>query len=113
MVPAEYADDPDAYDGDRRYSDYRSEYPAADDYEPYPEQRGPRRRPAGADPAARGEAEGYEPERGARPRRSWSPETHGALAVEPQREPVSRLRPTPEPAGNPLARITTLHLRSY
>ncbi|GAA3461957.1 cell division protein SepF [Saccharothrix longispora] len=113
MVPAEYADDPDAYDGDRRYSDYRSEYADADDYEPYPEQRGPRRRPAGAYRAELDEAEDFEPERGARPRRSWSPETHGALAVEPQREPVSRLRPTPEPVGNPLARITTLHLRSY
>jgi cell division inhibitor SepF len=33
--------------------------------------------------------------------------------VEPQREPVGRLRPAPEPAVNPLARITTLHPRSY
>ncbi|ONI88489.1 cell division protein SepF [Saccharothrix sp. ALI-22-I] len=112
MVPAEYADDPAAYEDDRRYADYRSEYTESDDYE-YPEQRTARRRPVNGYRAELDEAEDYEPERGARPRRSWSPETHGALAVEPQREPVNRPRPTAEPAAHPLARITTLHPRSY
>ena len=113
MVPAEYADDPAAYEDDRRYADYRSEYADSDDYEPYPEQRTARRRSFNGYRAELEDADGYEPERGARPRRSWTPETHGALAVEPQREPVGRLRPAPEPASQPLGRITTLHPRSY
>ncbi|WP_158843025.1 cell division protein SepF [Saccharothrix deserti] len=114
MVPAEYADDPAAYEDDRRYADYRSEYTDSDEYEPpYPEQRTARRRSFNGYRAELDEPEDYESERGARPRRPWSPDTHGALAVEPQREPVSRLRPAAEPAGNPLARITTLHPRSY
>ncbi|PSL58019.1 cell division inhibitor SepF [Saccharothrix carnea] len=113
MVPAEYADDPAAYDDDRRYPDYRSDYADSDDYEPYPEQRTPRRRSPNGYRAELDDSDDYEPERGARPRRPWSPETHGALAVEPQREPVGRLRPAPEPASQPLGRITTLHPRSY
>lgn len=113
MVPAEYADDPAAYDDDRRYADYRSEYADPDDYEPYPEQRTARRRSFNGYRAELDDTDEFEPERGARPRRSWTPETQGALAVEPKREPVSRLRPAVEPAGNPLARITTLHPRSY
>ncbi|WP_367136725.1 cell division protein SepF [Saccharothrix sp. HUAS TT1] len=115
MVPAEYADDPAAYDDDRRYADYRSEYAEADDYETYPEQRTARRRSFNGYRPEPDDAEDYEPERGPRPRRPWSPETHGALAVEPQREPVSRLRPAAEPATNnhQLGRITTLHPRSY
>jgi cell division inhibitor SepF len=115
MVPAEYADDPAAYEDDRRYADYRSEYTDSEDYEPYPEQRTARRRPPlNGYRTELDETDEYEPERGARPRRSWSPETHGTLAVEPpQREPVSRLRPAAEPASHPLARITTLHPRSY
>ncbi|QQQ75037.1 cell division protein SepF [Saccharothrix sp. 6-C] len=113
MVPAEYADDPAAYEDDRRYADYRSEYADPEEYEAYPEQRTARRRSFNGYRAELDEADDYEPDRGARPRRTWSPDTHGALAVEPQREPVGRLRPAPEPAGNPLARITTLHPRSY
>lgn len=125
MVPAEYADDP-GYEDDRgRYGDYRSEYAAeADDYD-YP-------RRGRAFTAGRSELQGsgyrpdldesddYEPEsrRGAgspSSTRRWSADApvHGALAVDPQREPVSRLRPVAEPVGNPLARITTLHPRSY
>ncbi|MEU7477286.1 cell division protein SepF [Lentzea sp. NPDC042327] len=126
MVPAEYADDP-GYEDDRgRYGDYRSEYAAeADDYD-YP-------RRGRAFTAGRSELQGsgyradldesddYEPEsrRGVSSplgTRRWSADApvHGALAVDPQREPVSRLRPVAEPAaGNPLARITTLHPRSY
>ncbi|MEV8436605.1 cell division protein SepF [Actinosynnema sp. NPDC051121] len=114
MVPAEYADDPAAYEDDRRYADYRSEYADSDDYEPYPEQRTARRRSFNGYRAELDDADGYEPERGARPRRPWTPDTHGALAVEPQREPASRLRPAPEPVNStPLGRITTLHPRSY
>ncbi|MCG8922425.1 cell division protein SepF [Lentzea sp. CC55] len=126
MVPAEYADDP-GYDDDRgRYGDYRPEYAAeADDYDPYPrrsrvftpgrsELQGSGYRPDIDEP------DDYEPEsrRGGTPpsTRRWSADApvHGALAVEPQREPVSRLRPVAaEPAGNPMARITTLHPRNY
>ncbi|MBB5955727.1 cell division inhibitor SepF [Saccharothrix tamanrassetensis] len=114
MVPAEYADDPD-YESDRpgRY-DYRAEYAESDDYDTYPEQRNGRR------PVARyrgepDDAEDFEPDARIRtPRRSWNAEpTHGALAVEPTREPVSRVRPAPEPARNQLGRITTLNPRSY
>lgn len=126
MVPAEYADDP-GYDDDRgRYGDYRSEYAAeADDYDPYP-RRSRVFTPGRSELSGSGyraeidESDDYEPEtrRGGSPSstRRWTadaPPVHGALAVEPQREPVSRLRPVAEPAGNPLARITTLHPRNY
>ncbi|WP_033437764.1 cell division protein SepF [Saccharothrix sp. NRRL B-16314] len=113
MVPAEYADDPAAYEEDRRYADYRPEYTDSEEYEPYPEQRTARRRSFNGYRAELDEADDFEPERGARPRRSWSPETQGALAVEPQREPVGRLRPAADPPSHPLGRITTLHPRSY
>ncbi|MFD1149781.1 cell division protein SepF [Saccharothrix hoggarensis] len=113
MVPAEYADDPAAYDDDRRYADYRSEYPESEEFEPYPEQRTARRRSFNGYRAELDDADDFEPERAARPRRAWSPETHGALAVEPTREPVGRLRAAAEPANHPLGRITTLHPRSY
>jgi cell division inhibitor SepF len=113
MVPAEYADDPAAYDDDRRYAEYRSEYADPEGYEAYPEQRTARRRSFNGYRAELDDGDDYEPERGARPRRPWSPDTNGALAVEPQREPAGRLRPAPEPVVNPLARITTLHPRSY
>ncbi len=112
MVPAEYADDPD-YENERpgRY-DYRTEYADSDDYETYPERSG--RRPAGRYRSELDEAEDYEPDARARSRRSWNAEpTHGALAVEPTREPVSRVRPAPEPARTQLGRITTLNPRSY
>ncbi|QTR02057.1 cell division protein SepF [Saccharothrix algeriensis] len=114
MVPAEYADDPD-YEADRagRY-DYRAEYADHEDYEPYPEQRNGRR-PATRYRGEPEEAEDFEADLRARAaRRSWTAApTHGALAVEPQREPVSRARPAPEPARKPLGRITTLNPRSY
>ncbi|WP_199438975.1 cell division protein SepF [Umezawaea beigongshangensis] len=120
MVPAEYADDP-AYDDERgRYHpDYRGEYAAeADDYEPYPERGGRRKLFAGGRSEYRtelDESDEYEPDARTRARRSWTPEApvHGALAVEPQREPVSRPRPAQEPAGHSLGRITTLNPRSY
>ncbi|SEQ52397.1 cell division inhibitor SepF [Lentzea xinjiangensis] len=126
MVPAEYADDP-GYDDDRgRYGDYRSEYAAeADDYDPYP-RRNRVFTPGRSELQGSGyradidEADDYEPETrrgGGSPSstRRWPADApvHGALAVDPQREPVSRLRPVAEPAGNPMARITTLHPRSY
>jgi cell division inhibitor SepF len=120
MVPAEYADDA-AYEDERgRYhSDYRSEYAAeTDDYEPYPERGGRRRLPIGGHSDYRAEldeSEDYEPDVRSRPRRNWTPDApvHGALAVEPQREPVSRLRPVEEPQGRALGRITTLNPHSY
>jgi cell division inhibitor SepF len=126
MVPAEYADDP-GYDDDRgRYGDYRSEYAAeADDYDPYPRRSrvftpGRTELPGSGYRADIDESDDYEPESrrgGGSPSstRRWSADApvHGALAVDPQREPVSRLRPVAEPAGNPLARITTLHPRTY
>jgi cell division inhibitor SepF len=105
MVPA---DDEDYEVDDDRYQSYRpdgyrSEY-ADDDYSPYPE-RGPRRRRSGYRDRGRG-------------RPAWAgdtPPTRGALAVEPHREPVGRLRPVPEsaPAASPLGRIVTLHPTSY
>ncbi|MEU5692528.1 cell division protein SepF [Actinosynnema sp. NPDC020468] len=120
MVPAEYADDPGAYEDERggRYqSEYRSDYPESDDYEPYPEQRqNGRRRPTGGYRAELDDTEDYEqPDTRNRPRRSWNADTpvHGALAVEPQREPPRpRVAPTPEPTRS-LGRITTLNPRSY
>ncbi|WP_433263716.1 cell division protein SepF [Actinosynnema sp. CS-041913] len=113
MVPAEYADDPD-YEHDRpgRY-DYRPEYAEPEDYETYPDQRNGRR-PVNRYRGEQDDAVDYEPDARARSRRSWSAEpTHGALAVEPQREPVSRVRSAPEPARTQLGRITTLNPRSY
>ncbi|GAA3840510.1 cell division protein SepF [Saccharothrix violaceirubra] len=112
MVPAEYADDPGAYE-DERPSRYRSDYADGDDYE-YPE-RAPRRRPSGYR-AELDDSDDYEPDARARSRRAWSvePPVHGALAVEPQREPAPRTRPVPEPAAKSLTgRITTLNPRSY
>ncbi|ACU39570.1 cell division protein SepF [Actinosynnema pretiosum subsp. pretiosum] len=123
MVPAEYADDPDAYEDDRggRYSEYRSEYPETAEYETYPEQRGRRRSSRSEYRPDPEDAEEYESDARARSRRSWS-ETpvHGALAIEAQREPAPRPRalPAPQPqqpapAAAALGRITTLNPRSY
>lgn len=117
MVPAEYADDPEAYEGERRYHpDYRSEYAETDDYDPYPERAAGRRRQFNGYRSELDDAEDYDPDARTRPRRAWNADTpvHGALAVEPQREPVSRIRPAAEPARtNQLGRITTLNPRSY
>ena len=119
MVPAE---DVDGYEDERgRYAGgYPGEYSGeVDDYDPYPE-RG-RRRSFGARGDYRAElaeeTDDYEPAPG-RGRRSaaWTPEapTHGALAVEPQRDPVTRLRPVAqEQTNHHLARITTVNPRSY
>jgi cell division inhibitor SepF len=41
------------------------------------------------------------------------PPVRGALAVEPQPEPVVRTRPSQEQAVHPLSKITTLHPSSY
>jgi cell division inhibitor SepF len=41
------------------------------------------------------------------------PTVRGALAVEPEYEPVSQPRPAPERSEHPLSRITTLHPSSY
>ncbi|GGP48946.1 cell division protein SepF [Saccharothrix coeruleofusca] len=118
MVPAEYADDPDAYEDERggRYADYRSDYPEVAEYDGYAEQRNGRRRVLGRSDyrAELDESEDYEPDARTRSRRSWSGDTavHGALAVDSQREPAARTRPATEPA-HPLGRITTLHPRSY
>jgi cell division inhibitor SepF len=120
MVPGEYADDA-AYEDERgRYhSDYRAEYAAeTDDYEPYPERGGRRRLFSGGPSDYRAEldeSEDYEPDVRSRPRRNWTPDApvHGALAVEPQHEPVSRLRPVQESPGRALGRITTLNPHSY
>lgn len=116
MVPAEYADDP-GYEDDRgRYGDYRSDYAAeADEYDPYPR----RNRAFSSRPEYRAElddSDDYEPESRRTSARRWNADApvHGALAVDPHREPpVSRLRPVAEPVNNPMARITTLHPRNY
>ena len=122
MVPAEYADDPGAYEDERgRYqADYRSEYGAeAEEYDPYPERGGRRRVFSGTRSEYRSEldeSDDFEPEARSRStRRSWNTDApvHGALAVEPVREPISRPRPAAEQAGHPLGRIMTLNLRSY
>jgi cell division inhibitor SepF len=122
MVPAEYADDPGAYEDERgRYqADYRSEYGAeAEEYDPYPERGGRRRVFSGTRPEYRSEldeSDDFEPETRSRStRRSWNTDApvHGALAVEPVRDPISRPRPAAEQTGHPLGRIMTLNLRSY
>ena len=126
MVPA---DEYDEYDDDR-YSGYGSAY-AADDYDDY-DRVGTRRRPlSNPRPVSRLDTEDDYDDRPRVPRRPWDesprqpahqpsvpPRTvapvRGALAVEPQLEPVVRTRPVPvEPAQHPLSRITTLHPRSF
>ncbi|WP_253778425.1 cell division protein SepF [Goodfellowiella coeruleoviolacea] len=119
MVPAE---DLDGYEDDNgRYADdYRGEYRgdyAADgaDYSAYPERGAGRRRRSDyrADLAA--DAEDYDPEARGRARRAWNEDApvRGALAVDPARDAVTRLRPVQEPNNYPLGRIIHLHPRSY
>jgi cell division inhibitor SepF len=115
MMPA---DELEEYEEDR-YGGYGSAYQSdADDYDSYPSRR-PLRSPR---PVTRLEPTddypGYEDGRNRRP---WTPDstarpvpaTRGALAEQPQAEPLSRPRPAPEPAAHPLSKITTLHPRSY
>src|SRR5207249_3054540 len=94
MVPADEEDYEVEDDRYRSYrSDgYRSEY-ADDDYSPYPE-RGARRRRSGYRDEV--EEDDYQQADRGRGRPAWAgdtPQTRGALAVEPQREPIGRLRP--------------------
>ncbi|APU14004.1 MULTISPECIES: cell division protein SepF [Actinoalloteichus] len=115
MVPAEDMDD---------YDEAGYE---ADEYESYPDRVGARSRRA---TALRG---GYRPvdfdedddaveavQSRSRTRSSWSPQpaTRGALAVDSQRDSVTRLRPAAESvvsgaAGAAAGRITTLHPKTY
>jgi cell division inhibitor SepF len=128
MVPA---DELEEYEDDRFGGGYGSAYQTGPDpeFDTYGDRAGGRRRPLGSPrPVSRLEqpddSAGYDDERGPHTggmRRPWSPEpTHrtvtpvrGALAVEPQVEPLPRTRPVPEPAPHPLSRIITLHPRSY
>jgi cell division inhibitor SepF len=124
MVPT---DDMDEYEDD--YSGYGSAYQSGPepDFDTYSDRVGARRRPLGTPrPVSRldqGTEYGsdYEDRVGRRPWASEPPHrpstvapVRGALAVEPEVEPLPRTRPTPpEPAPHPLSRITTLHPRSY
>jgi cell division inhibitor SepF len=136
MVPT---DDMDEYEDD--YSGYGSAYQSGSaHWEPEPDtystgrvgggdtgRANTRRRPLGSPrPVSRLDQgtdndSGYEDRVGRRPWASEPPHrpstvapVRGALAVEPQVEPLPRTRPTPpEPAPHPLSRITTLHPRSY
>ncbi|GLZ42160.1 cell division protein SepF [Actinokineospora sp. NBRC 105648] len=120
MVPADELDEYEADDYDRRGYDRRPEYAADDEFDDYPARRrwfGQRAEHGGG-----GEFdEDYEPaER--RPRPAWSApaagpdaQTHGALAMDPRRDPAPRHRPIDQPVstGYPLGRVITLHPTSY
>lgn len=112
MVPSDEFDDYDDYAAEDDYHQrrhgagygHRPDYLSdEDDYEPY--------RP--------GRDTNFEPVGAPRQRAPWTsePQTHGALAVEARREPVTRLRPTNEQvtasSSYPLGRIVTLHPTSY
>lgn len=86
----EYGEDFDEFAESARRPERRQER-FSDDYEAAPRRWTPPQRPQPASPV------------------------RGALAVEPQPEPVPRIRPVqqPVPEENPLSKITTLHLRSY
>ncbi|PRX46492.1 cell division inhibitor SepF [Prauserella shujinwangii] len=105
MVPAE-----DDYDFD---DDYRRGY-SDDEYDAYDEPQPRRQRQRYHVMDEFDEAE-QPPVRGRRAQPD--PQVHGALAMDRQPEPVSRLRSVPEPprsAGrDPLGRIITLHPTSY
>jgi cell division inhibitor SepF len=132
MVPT---DELDEYEDDRFGGGYGSAYQVGPDpeFDTYSDRAGGRRRPLGSprpvsrlDPVDDGagyEGAGYDEERprGGGARRPWANEpshrtvtpVRGALAVEPQVEPLPRARPVPEPAPHPLSKIITLHPRSY
>ncbi|MEU6647479.1 cell division protein SepF [Saccharomonospora sp. NPDC046836] len=113
MVPAE-----DDYDFD---DDYRRGYSDDDNYDgydddQYAEQQSRRSRPRYH---VMDEFEEVEPVPTRRSVPAAEPAVHGALAVDRQTDPVTRLRPAPEPARqssaarDPLSRIITLHPTSY
>jgi cell division inhibitor SepF len=124
MVPADDIDDYDSDDDYRRgyrADGYRSEYLDDGEYGGYPDRSGSRRRPS-TRPEFRDEPgdedDEYQRRDRGRPRHGWGsePAVHGSLAVEPRPEPVSRLRPVPEPTppvSNPLSRIITLNPTSF
>jgi cell division inhibitor SepF len=134
MVPADDFDEYDAAD-EYGYADSHSyrHRPAYldddDDYEPYPPATPRRRLFSGLRSGYRSEYDAephdreddYEPVSRPRSRPSWTPHdapvtpVHGALAVEPRREPMTRPRaePIPQPSAYPLGRIVTLHPTSY
>ena len=122
MVPADELDDYDGEydeDGYRRYHDsYRAE--DDDDYA----YQGGRRRIFGRRYADDVEEEEFpQAERPRTTRPSWATSvsgdtpTHGALAVEPRRDPAPKPRPVADPvpsaSGYPHGRIITLHPTSY
>jgi cell division inhibitor SepF len=117
MVPGDEIDD---YDRRVQYqSEYGEEYVAdSDEYGQYPERPNARRRASGSRGGYRASADDvdeYEPEAERHSRRGWANQTpvRGSLAVDPQREPVARVRPVQEPATYPHGTIVTLHPRSY
>jgi cell division inhibitor SepF len=125
MVPT---DELDEYEDDRFGGGYGSAYQVGPDpeFDTYGDRAGVRRRPLDSPrPVSRLDPvdDGYEDDRprAGAPRRSWANEpshrtvtpVRGALAVEPQVEPLPRTRPVPEPAPHPLSKIITLHPRSY
>ncbi|PXY19514.1 cell division protein SepF [Prauserella muralis] len=111
MVPAE-----DDYDFDE---DYRRGY--SDDYDGYDDREYAEPQPRRSRPRYHVMEEFDEPEpapvRTRRPVTASEPSVHGALAMDRQPDPVSRLRAAPEPsfsaARDPLSRIITLHPTSY
>ena len=133
MVPADDFDEYDtAEDYGREYAHRPSYLADEDEYEPYPAPA--RRRLFGGlrsgyrndlDPELDEREEDYQPVSRARARTTWpaetpaahTPHTHGALAVETRREPMTRPRPEPvaQPSASsyPLGRIVTLHPSSY
>lgn len=131
MIPADEIDDYDAYEVDGYEGDYRRGYrhrpdylDDEDEYEPY---RG-RRPPEPASPPERGYREYPQVDRSRRPvvsAASMPPAAdtpvHGALAMEPRRDPAPRQRPVTAPqqpsavqqTSYPIGRIVTLHPSSY
>jgi cell division inhibitor SepF len=115
MIPADEVDGYDEYRGGGGVGRYHQEYGAEmDDFDDMEPPRG--RRGFGARHGYGDEFGGdFEP---APQRRSWAPSApqapvRGALAVEPQPEPVSRIRAVPQHEESASSKITTLHLRSY
>jgi cell division inhibitor SepF len=136
MVPAEELDDHAYFDAHPRV-DTHDDY----DYDPaydrgrrnghgsdwQPERRGGRGAARWSDDGADADEDYYDEPEPARVRRAphrtstqpptagWTPEApvRGALAVDPNRDVGVRTRPAPAEEAHPLARITTLHPRTY